>query len=124
MVRDKCCNGNLGHRQPSIGCLGLRFAVEEGPTDSLQLMVRDKCAALEVDCLPSEAENLALAKTKNQHQHVCGVERIGVRACEFEKSPSLLARSGPARGFLRELHPPAVDFLASSSVDVFALTPT
>jgi len=94
MVRDRCCNDNLGHRQPSIGCLGLRFAVEEGPTDSLQLMVRDKCAALEVDCLRCQAENLALAKTRNQHQHVCGVERIGVRACEFEKSPSLLARSG------------------------------
>ena len=62
--------------------------------DSLQLMVRDKCAALEVDCLPSEAENLAPAKTKNQHQHVCGVERIGVRACEFEKSPSLLVVQG------------------------------
>ena len=30
----------------------------------------------------------------------------------------------PARGFPRELHPPAVDNLASSSVDVFALTLT
>jgi len=64
MVRDKCCNGNLGHRQPSIGCLGLRFAVEEGPTDSLQLMVRDKCAALEVDCLPSEAETSPLRRPR------------------------------------------------------------
>ena len=64
MVRDKCCNDNLGHRQPSIGCLGLRFAVEEGPTDSLQLMVRDKCAALEVDCLPSEAETSPLRRPR------------------------------------------------------------
>jgi hypothetical protein len=55
-------------------------------------MVRHKCAVLEVDCLPCQAENLALAKTKNQHQDVCGVERIGVGACGFEKSPSVLAR--------------------------------
>jgi hypothetical protein len=35
-----------------------------------------------------------------------------------------LSDDRPARGFPRELHPPAVDYLASSSVDVFALTLT
>ena len=32
--------------------------------DSLQLMIRDKCAALEVDCLPSEAENSPLRRPR------------------------------------------------------------
>ena len=51
----QCRNDNLRHRQPSIGCLGFGFALEEGPTDSLQLMIRHKCAVLEVDCLPCQA---------------------------------------------------------------------
>src|SRR5829696_837409 len=44
----------------------------------------------------------------------------------MEKLPNCrhLGDDGPARGFPSELHPPAVDYLASSSVDVFALTLT
>ena len=68
------------------------FPATEGSPDSLELMVGHECAVLEIDGLPSEAENLALAKTQNQNQDVCGVERIGVGACGFEKSPSVLAR--------------------------------
>ena len=68
------------------------------------------------------AENFALAKTKNQHQDVCGVERIGVGAGGFEKSPGVLARPRQqlALALLRnlyELRDIAVDqFLADCRV--------
>jgi hypothetical protein len=48
-----------------MGSLGLRFPVEQGSTDSLELMVGHKCALPETHGLPGEAEDLALAKTED-----------------------------------------------------------
>jgi hypothetical protein len=63
---DPQCRGHdVRHREPGIGCLGLRFPVEQGSSDSLELMVGHECALLEIDGVPGEAEDLALAKTEN-----------------------------------------------------------
>ena len=43
----------------AVGCLRFRFAVKERSPDSLELMVGHECTMLEIDGLPSEAENLA-----------------------------------------------------------------
>ena len=76
-VPDHHCRGHdVRHGQPGIGRLGFRFPVEKGSPDSLELMVGHKCALLEIDGLPGEAENLTLAKTENQNQDVGGVKRV------------------------------------------------
>jgi hypothetical protein len=75
------------------------FPVEEGSSDSLELMVGHERGLLEIDCLPGEAENFALAKTENQNQDVCGVQRIGVGARGFEKAPGLFTRPGQDLSF-------------------------
>ena len=90
---DHQCRGHdVRHGQPGIGRLGFRFPVEQGSPDSLELMVGHKCALLEIDGLPGEAENLTLPKTENQNQDVGGVERIGGGAGGFEKAPGFFAR--------------------------------
>jgi hypothetical protein len=68
--------------------------VKEGSPDSLELMVGHQRALLEIDGLPGQAENLALAKTENQDQDVGGVQRIGGGTGGFEKAPGFLARPG------------------------------
>jgi hypothetical protein len=63
---DPQCRGHdVRHGKPGIGCLGLRFPVEQGSTDSLELMVWHKCALPETHGIPGEAEDLTLAKTED-----------------------------------------------------------
>jgi hypothetical protein len=42
-----------------------RLPIEERSPDSLELMVGHQCALPEIDGLPSQAENLTLAKTED-----------------------------------------------------------
>ena len=61
----QCRRHEVRYWEPSIGCLGFRFPVEEGSPDSLELMVGHKWALTENDGLPGEAEDLTLAKTED-----------------------------------------------------------
>jgi hypothetical protein len=52
-------------------------------------MVGHERALLEIDGLPGEAKDLALAKTENENQDVGGVQRISGGAGGFEEAPRL-----------------------------------
>ena len=48
-------------------------------------MVGHQRALLKIDGLPGQAQNLALPKTEDQHQDVCGVERIESERADSRK---------------------------------------
>ena len=50
---------------------------------------RGRVSPAQIDGLPGEAENLALAKTEDQNQDISGVQRISGGASGFEKAPRL-----------------------------------
>ena len=57
-------------------------------------MVGHERALFEIDGLPGEAENLALAKTENQNQDVGGLQRISGGAGGFDEAPGLFTSPG------------------------------
>jgi hypothetical protein len=61
----QCRGHDVGHGEQGVGCLGFRLPIEERSPDSLELMVGHQCALPEIDGLPSQAENLTLAKTED-----------------------------------------------------------
>src|SRR4029450_7314763 len=62
----QCRRHDVRHWEPSIGRLGFRFPVEQGSTDSLELMVWHKCALLEIHGIPGEVEDLTFPKPRSE----------------------------------------------------------
>jgi len=85
-------------------------------------MVGHERALFEIDGLPGEAENLALAKTENQNQDVGGLQRISGGAGGFDEAPGLFTSPGQdlslaLLGDLYELSDIAIDqFLTNCRV--------
>ena len=85
-------DAQVGEGQRGLGRFGLGLAAEELAADTLDLLADVELGAVEVDQLPGEAQEFALAQAEDQDQDVGGVQHVAVTAGRFEELAGFIDR--------------------------------